>query len=851
MDLMSCVFEGKQKIKLKIQQDNVQSITCHGVDLWARDIKYSIQGKGSYKIQHVEFMEKDQAVRFHLPVAVQDGDIVFLEMKFGGVLNDLLQGLYRSQYVSIDGEKKYMAVTQFEACDARRAFFCWDEPAIKAKFEVSVVISLKDTTHLEAISNTPVKSTNVVYDKRTKSAMKTVRFEETPIMSTYLVALIVGEFDKISTYSSRGVLVTVYTPLGKSDQGKFALNVGEKALSLYETRYGIDYPLRKLDMLAIPDFAAGAMENWGAITYRETRLLIDEGKSSIGQKKAVSRTVCHELVHQWFGNLVTMEWWTSLWLNEGFARFMEFDAVNTIFPEWNVWETFVQSITLGSAMGKDAMETSHPIEVVVHHPDEVDQIFDVISYAKGASMIRMLSNYLGQQSFDQGIHDYLTKYSYNNAITEQLWDSIEQASHEKFTDMMNGWTKQTGFPVVTLQDDLTITQQRFLSNNTTPDTKTVWSIPMTLLTSNDPNQTIPLGIWHPSDSFSCTQAKDTKWFVLNPSQSSFYIVNYTKTQLENLHPPIASQVLSTVDRVSILSASFKLARNGTKSIIDVLQLLSAYAQDPSYLCWEEISSNLSYYLSLFKDEPFMAAFKSKFHPMYLDQFKRLTWSSLSTDDENTGSLRRNIIAFLSKLNPSDVQSDASRLLEEYLNGQSTAPDLRSVLFNIVASTTEMEDAVFIQLTKLYLSSDFNPEKLDCLVALGKLKNQAERVLEWCLQNVRSQDIMYPFFSISATNSNAAWLFVQQHWSRLNEMYPHVTIGRIVNASIGHFHDQHEQIEHFLKNRQHSSYSKNLQVALEAIRIRGNTKTRDLPLLRSYFNPTQAEIKISDACKTIA
>jgi len=272
-------------------------------------------------------------------------------------------------------------------------------------------------------------------------------------MSTYLVAMVVGEFDIISGLTKDGVVANVYTAPDQSARGRFALQVATKALSFVTASFGIPYPLKNLDMVAIPDFL-GAMENWGLVTYTETYLLVEEKLSSHETKADAARAICHELSHQWFDNLVTMAWWTGLWLHESFAQFMEFDAAHHIFPEWRLRETFVQDVMLGSAFVKDAMVSSHPIEVVVNHPDEADEIFDAISYHKGSSMVRMLSEYLSRRDvFYRGVHDYLVQFSYKNTVTEDLWEALEQASGRKLKDMADTWTKQVSFLLVTVSQD--------------------------------------------------------------------------------------------------------------------------------------------------------------------------------------------------------------------------------------------------------------------------------------------------------------------------------------------------------------------------------------------------------------
>ncbi|GJN16377.1 hypothetical protein PR202_gb03360 [Eleusine coracana subsp. coracana] len=348
-----------------------------------------------------------------------------------------------------------MAVTQFEAADARRCFPCWDEPAFKAKFK----LTLEVPSELVALSNMPAVKETV------NGPLKTIYYEESPLMSTYLVAIVVGLFDYIESSTSQGTKVRVYTQVGKTNQGKFALDVGVKSLDLFKDYFATPYPLPKLDMIAIPDFAAGAMENYGLVTYRETALLYDELLSSASNKQQVAITVAHELAHQWFGNLVTMEWWTHLWLNEGFASWVSYLAVESLFPEWNNWTQFLDETTSGLRL--DALAESHPIEVDINHASEIDAIFDSISYDKGASVIRMLQSYLSAERFQKALASYIKKYAYSNAKTEDLWAVLEEESGEPVKDLMTTWTKQQGYPVIYAKlngNDLELEQAQFLSD---------------------------------------------------------------------------------------------------------------------------------------------------------------------------------------------------------------------------------------------------------------------------------------------------------------------------------------------------------------------------------------------------
>ena len=435
-DLERFTFDGSESVDVEVKTAT-RRIVVHATELEIHSAVLVRDGV-SREPASIEANEEEETVAFVFGETLEPGP-ARLAIEFTGQLNDKMHGFYRGVYHQ-DGEKRIMAVTQFEATDARRAFPCWDEPAQKAVFAVTLVVP-EDRV---AVSNMPPSEVETGDD-----GLKTVRFADTPVMSTYLLAFIVGEFDYVETETKEGVTVRVYTPVGRREQGRFALDVAARTLSFFHEYFDIAYPLPKMDLLAIPDFAAGAMENWGAVTYRETAILVDPEESSAGTRQRVAIIVAHELAHQWFGNLVTMEWWTHLWLNEGFASWIEFLAVDHLFPEWDMWTQFVYS-DFGRALSLDGLKSSHPIEIEVRDPKQISEIFDGISYSKGASVIRMLAAYLGADTFRSGLQRYLERHQYANATTEDLWQALAEESGKPVKQIMDTWTKQTGYPLLSV-----------------------------------------------------------------------------------------------------------------------------------------------------------------------------------------------------------------------------------------------------------------------------------------------------------------------------------------------------------------------------------------------------------------
>ncbi|KAL0013197.1 hypothetical protein SO802_000266 [Lithocarpus litseifolius] len=438
-DLSACKFSGSVAIELNIVADT-RFIVLNATELSVDTTSVSFTHSSNSKVlrpSKVDVVEEDEILVLEFADTLPIG-MGLLTIRFQGTLNDKMKGFYTSTY-NHNSEKKNMAVTQFGPADARRCFPCWDEPACKAMFKITLDVPSK----LVALPNMPI------IEEKVDGDLKTVSYQESPIMSTYLVAIVVGLFDYVEHLTSYGVKVRVYCQVGKVNQAKVALGVAVRTLELYKDYFELPYSLPKLDMVAILDFAFEAMENYGLVTFRETALLYDNQHSDAANKQRVVIAIAHELAHQWFENLVTMEWWTHLWLNEGFATWVSYLAVDNLFPEWKVWTQFLDDYTEGLRL--DGLAESHPIEVEINHTREIDEIFDAISYQKGASVIRMLQSYLGAECFQRSLASYIKKFACSNAKTEDLWAALEEGSDEPVNKLMNSWTRQKGYPVITVE----------------------------------------------------------------------------------------------------------------------------------------------------------------------------------------------------------------------------------------------------------------------------------------------------------------------------------------------------------------------------------------------------------------
>src|SRR5437867_1821088 len=435
-DLTRFTFQGEESVAIRVLRP-VKTIELNASQLEVTQAALRLPGGRTVPAAKVEHLQDAQRLRLTFEASIPKG-IATLHLVFHGVLNDELAGFYRSKYTMTDGRQGYMAATQFESTDARRAFPCWDEPSAKATFELSLVVPDGQA----AISNTPIAA-----EKDLGDGTRLVQFAESPRMSTYLLAFVIGPLQAIEARARGGTRIGVWALPDRIVHGGWARDESIRILDYLNDYYGVPYPLPKLDHVSLQDFAAGAMENWGAITYRERILLLNPATSSSQTRQNITSVIAHETAHMWFGDLVTMSWWDDLWLNESFATWMGSKTVGALHPDWRMWTQFLNTETV-HGLTLDGLRNSHPIEVPVKDPAEIREIFDDISYAKGASILRMLEQFLGESTFRRGTRNYLKEFSYGNTRTEDLWRALGTASGKPVGALMGTWTRQTGFPLL-------------------------------------------------------------------------------------------------------------------------------------------------------------------------------------------------------------------------------------------------------------------------------------------------------------------------------------------------------------------------------------------------------------------
>ena len=798
-------FNGEEIITLNLPKPT-NSIKLDAAELSIKESNI-IQG-GKIIPTKSSLNEKDEKLNIKLAKKIKGK--AKLSIKFTGTLNDRLLGFYKSQYKDKKGKTKYLATTQFEAADARRAFPCWDEPAVKATFDVSLLVD----KHMDAISNMPVIS------KKKSGAKILYKFGRTPIMSTYLLYLGVGEFEYLHG-KLRNIKIRIVTTKGNKNKGKLSLDFTRKFLGEYEKYFGIKYPLPKLDMIAIPDFAAGAMENWGAITFREAILLYDPKTSSTRTKQYIAEVISHEIAHQWFGNLVTMKWWNDLWLNESFATFMATKIVDKFYPEWNLWDQFLDDAML-EAMSLDALKNSHPINVNVNHPAQIREIFDAISYDKGGSVLRMLENYVGIENFRKGLKHYLTLHKYSNAEGRDLWNSIGKVARKPVDAMMKTWIDQVGYPVVDVKRNnskLSLTQRRFLSDGSRAS-KNRWAIPIHIEEGNHQNS-----ILLKSRSSTVSLKNKDSNFIINSGRYGFYRVQYDDHSLANLSLLIDEKILNHVDRWGLQNDLFSECVSGTKQLQEYLDFTTSYHDEDDYITLLNLAQNLYSIYKLTINERFTDEIRAYTAQFLGSIFDRLGWDSKKNERHTDSLLRSFVITALGKLGDEEILNEARKRFNKFLkNKNSLTADLQEPVFVLMA--WQGDKKTYNKLLSLYRKSTLQEEKIRFLAAMCnfKQKNLLLKTLNLALTpEVRSQNIRVPIMNIASNvyGKDILWPWLKKYWKNLVKKFGvgNPLANRIV-ASIGGVveNKQEKEVRTFFKRNPMPGTERTIEQTIERVKI---------------------------------
>ena len=837
-DLERFTFRGEETVDIEVTEAT-SKIVVNAMELQVQAASV-VLGDGTTVVAEQPVYDEDaETVTFDfgrdLPIGRGQ-----LQVEFTGELNDRLRGFYRSIYKTTDGTEQVLAATQFESTDARRAFPCWDEPALKATFETALVIP----SSLTAVSNAPIVS-----ETPEGEGTKRIQFGETPAMSTYLLAFIVGELESIEGRSDGGTLIRVWTTPGKREQGRFALEVATRLLAYYNDYFGTPYPLEKLDHLAIPDFAAGAMENWGAITYRETALLFDPEQSAPQARQRVAEVVAHEMAHMWFGDLVTMEWWNDLWLNESFASWIATKAIDHLFPEWDMWSQFVVH-DLDSGLRLDALENSHTIEAEVNDPSEISQLFDAISYSKGASIIRMLEQFIGPEQFRKGLYRYLSGHEYGNARTNDLWEAMEEESEQPVIAMMNSWVRQTGFPVIRAEVRreeekvaVHLTQQRFLYTGASQD-PTLWQVPISVSGQGASGTDVRLleerqGIVEVERALP---KSSEGWVKLNPQQTGFYRVAYAEEEWSRLIPAVESLELPAADRLGLQGDAFAMVRAGLIPATQFLSLAGAYKNEREYPVWADLGANLRQLDFLLSREPYHAQFRAFARELLQPIARQIGWDPSPGEGHLQVMLRGTVLGHLGAFGDEETTTEARERFLQFLEEPSSLiPDLRGVVYGLAAQTGDGD--THDTLRRLAQEATLQEEKVRLLAALARFQERPllEKTVQMSLSpEVRLQDTVMLVSAVAGNihgGTELAWEYVKSNWAEFNRRYGSggFAMMRLVDIT-GSFTtaEARRDVEEFFQANPTPSASRTIQQSLERIGLNMRWLERNREELARWF-----------------
>ncbi|KJE93352.1 protease m1 zinc metalloprotease [Capsaspora owczarzaki ATCC 30864] len=729
--------------------------------------------------------------RFFQPEKLQPGDYQ-LRIDYNGLLGQDLLGFYNSSYVDADGVTHNIATTKFEPTYARRAFPCLDEPAMKASYIVNSIANITLTPTV--LSNMPEASR-----KQINGDIYQITFQPSLAMSTYLVAFIFCDFVGTSLPFHGGAKnVTVWTRPDAQAQGLFSLQVAQNCTDFYESYFEIDFPLPKMDLIGIPDFISGAMENWGLITFRETSFLIDDSQSSASDKQRTALTVCHELAHQWFGDLVTMRWWNDLWLNEGFASFLEYHGVDHAFPDWQMNDQFVTADML-NAFDADSLPVTHAISVNITNPAQINSLFDSISYDKGASILRMLSAFLdslhpGQPSvFQSGLANYLNEHKYNNAETSDLWASLSAASQQPVATIMSAWTDSEGFPFVSAQlttpSTIVLTQERFYqypqAGNST-NTPQVWWIPLNYQTDTDAN---PVSFPMPLVQQSNPLAFNSSWIKFNVGQTAVCRVRYDSSLLLALKNTLAADLnaLAPVDRAGLVADTLSFMRSQYVTPTDALRFTSVLQNETNYVVWQAAVRYLTVFEPLLRLQECYGQYRAFIQSLILTALNATGGVPSATvqedplNDSQTDILLRSLaIDTAGRFGHQPTLQAARALFFADLAGTVTiSSNLRSAIYNaaMASDQTDDNDTVYHSLIVRYIAEASNPTERNRIIAAMARSSKPYilyTVLTWTLDPslVRVQDVISVVVAVAAGQQglNLAWDFFQQNFAFFNSKF---------------------------------------------------------------------------------
>jgi aminopeptidase N len=763
VDLARARFDGTETIRVELERPT-RTVVLHALEITFRDV--TITAASSTQKAAVALNPSQQTATLTVPNLLPKGP-ADLHITYGGILNDKLRGFY----LSTEESGRRHAVTQLEATDARRAFPSFDEPALKATFDISLTIDRGDT----AISNGRVISDTPSADGR----QHTVRFSTTPKMSTYLVALAVGRFECVES-AAENVPIRICATEGKKELGRTALDLAGQLLTFYNQYFTIKYPFGKLDVLAVSDFAAGAMENTAAIFYRETDLLVDANHASLDTRKRIASVLAHEMAHQWFGDLVTMKWWDDLWLNEGFATWMANRALAVIRPEWNVGVD--EAMETQQALGLDALKSTHAVHALTETPAEIDEAFDSIAYEKGGSLLRMTENYVGAETFRKGINAYLQEHRYSNGTSEDFWNAMTVVSGKPIDRILPTFVNQPGAPLVEVAPDcrdnrtrIAVAQERFFQSRdplNRPSSER-WQVPVCLKTAADGRGDASCDVVsQPRQELTLEGSACSSWLFANAGARGYYRTAYSHDALAALVPRI-QEALTPPERLSLTGDEWALVRAGRHGVGEFLTLATGFANERTAGVLSNVTDRLDFIHHYLTTGSTRAPFEAFVRELLGPLMQQIGFESAPSDSDEQRALRATLIETLGTTGAdAEVAASARAALDRALAGGTPLdPTLAAAIIAVAAEHGDraLQDALLDASSKATAPGDH----YRYLYALARFRDPTllDRALEYSLTSkLRSQDAS-AFFSRFLRQEAArprAWVFLKEHWSQLKD-----------------------------------------------------------------------------------
>jgi puromycin-sensitive aminopeptidase len=776
-DLPAAAFTGTVDIEVDVHEATTE-VVLNAIELVVASAEV-VQG-GTDQAARVAYDEDAERITLTVAEALQPGEAV-VRLAFTGILNDKLHGFYRSTATDDSGLERVLATTQFEATDARRAFPCWDEPDCKAVF----AITLRIDPVLEAVSN------GLVVDDQVVDGHRVLRFADTIPMSTYLVAFVVGPLELTAPVDVDGTPLRIVHGPGKGHLTEFATEVGAYSLRFLADYFGIPYAGDSMDLVAIPDFAFGAMENLGCVTFRETLLLADPASTTQGEQQNVVDVIAHELAHMWFGDLVTMGWWEGIWLNEAFATFMEMKVTDAFRPAWKRWSSF--GLSRSQAFDTDALSTTRPIEYPVISPEDAEGMFDILTYEKGAAVVRMLEQYLGEERFREGIRRYMEAHSYGNTSTTDLWDAIESASGEPVRRIMDSWIFQGGHPIVGVElaadgRVLRLTQERF-RYQPGDDGNARWAVPVQLRYGTVDGGVGSTSVLLDGDRLEIDLPTAATWVVGNVEGHGFYRVRPSAPVLEALVAAAPTQ-LSDVERYGLVDDTWASVLAGATGPEAFVQLAEAFVDETDAAVWRRLLGGLAELDRVMPaaDRP---AHQARVRAVLAPVLDRLGWDPRDGEADLDRELRATVVSSAVILGDDpEATTRARQLFAKVRAGEDVEANLAGAVVRAVAAVATPADLE--EIVAGFKAGGSPQEEQRYLFALAEVRDPAlfDQVLALATSTeVRTQNAPYLLnvCMVNRDNGPTAWAVVRDRWDELVERFPSNSIARMLTG-IRSLHD---------------------------------------------------------------